>query len=79
MGSRNSFVYMALGALTAPWLAGLTPAGAADSSTDQPLDEIVVTATLRSVPLQQVPGSISVLSGKRCTMQDRSISRMSRH
>jgi iron complex outermembrane recepter protein len=63
MGYRNSFVYMALGALTAPWLAGLTPAGAADS-TDQPLDEIVVTATLRSVPLQQVPGSISVLSGE---------------
>jgi iron complex outermembrane receptor protein len=34
---------------------------AADTGTNQPLDEIVVTATLRPVSLDEMPGSISVL------------------
>jgi iron complex outermembrane recepter protein len=35
---------------------------ASENSTNQPLDEIVVTATLRPVTLDAMPGSISVLS-----------------
>src|ERR1700742_666067 len=34
----------------------------ANSADNQPLDEIVVTATLRSVPLEELPGSASVLT-----------------
>jgi iron complex outermembrane recepter protein len=37
-------------------------------NNSQPLDEIVVTATLRSVPLEETPGSISVLTGQ--TLRD---------
>jgi outer membrane receptor protein involved in Fe transport len=43
--------------------AGLVPAAnAADTGDNQPLDEIIVTATLRSVSLEDLPGSASVLS-----------------
>src|SRR3984885_9333060 len=35
----------------------------ANSTDNQPLDEIIVTATLRSVPLEETPGSVSVLTG----------------
>jgi iron complex outermembrane recepter protein len=38
-------------------------AGAADAGGDPPLDEIVVTAGLRSTLLENMPGSVSVLSG----------------
>jgi outer membrane receptor protein involved in Fe transport len=37
---------------------------AADTGSDQPLDEIVVTATLRSTSLEEMPGSVSVVSGR---------------
>jgi outer membrane receptor protein involved in Fe transport len=40
----------------------------AHSADSQPLDEIVVTATLRSVPLEELPGSASVLTG--ATLRD---------
>jgi iron complex outermembrane recepter protein len=45
--------------------AALTPSIAANASTtgDQPLDEIIVTATLRQGLLEETPGSVSVLSG----------------
>ena len=43
-------------------------AGASDGGNDQPLDEIVVTATLRSVSLEEMPGSVSVLTG--ATLRD---------
>jgi iron complex outermembrane recepter protein len=57
MGQNHSFWAVQFAALL-PLMAG-----AADGSGDQRLDEIVVTATLRSIALQQVPGSITVLSG----------------
>src|SRR5258708_39879786 len=44
-------------------LASVATASAADSSNNPPLDEIVVTATLRSISLQEMPGSVSVLTG----------------
>src|SRR5450631_255818 len=44
-------------------LARVAAASAADNSNNQPLDEIVVTATLRSVPLEEMPASVSVLTG----------------
>jgi len=37
------------------------PAYAADPSPDSELDEIIVTATLRSTPATEVPGSVTVL------------------
>ncbi len=41
----------------------LAPAAkAAETGDNPPLDEIIVTATLRSVPLEELPGSASVLS-----------------
>ena len=49
-------------------LALATGANAADGSSNQPLDEIVVTATLRSVSLEEMPGSVSVLTG--ATLRD---------
>src|SRR5271167_3137596 len=60
MGHKN----YAIGFLTAA-VAALqagSPAEAAEDA-DQPLVEIVVTATLRSIPLQEMPGSVTVLSG----------------
>jgi iron complex outermembrane recepter protein len=39
-----------------------THALAADSKGEQPLEEIVVTAALESLPLEQMPGSITVLT-----------------
>src|SRR5271167_951535 len=58
MGHKN----YAIGFLTAA-VAALqagSPAEAAEDA-DQPLVEIVVTATLRSIPLEQMPGSVTVL------------------
>jgi outer membrane receptor protein involved in Fe transport len=57
MGSSHFALSILFAALTLS-----TAADASESSNDQPLDEIVVTATLRSVPLEEMPGSISVLS-----------------
>jgi outer membrane receptor protein involved in Fe transport len=44
------------------------PAGAGDSPTDPELDEIVVTATLRSAPAIDVPASVTLLDGQ--TLRD---------
>jgi iron complex outermembrane recepter protein len=60
MGIRNSL----LGASLVLGLFTLR----ANSTDNQPLDEIVVTATLRSVPLEELPGSASVLTEK--TLRD---------
>jgi iron complex outermembrane receptor protein len=57
MGSHHSALSILFAALV---LA--TGANASDGSDDQPLDEIVVTATLRSVSLEEMPGSVSVLT-----------------
>jgi iron complex outermembrane receptor protein len=58
MGSYQSSLYILVAALS---FAGI--ADAADAGTsNQPLDEIVVTATLRSVSLEEMPGSVSVLT-----------------
>src|SRR5258708_7063712 len=43
-------------------LASASPATAADSTSDSQLDEIIVTATLRPIPLAELPGSVSVLT-----------------
>jgi iron complex outermembrane recepter protein len=46
-----------------------SPAGAGDSSSSDPqLDEIIVTATLRSTPAIEVPQSVTVLNAQ--TLQD---------
>ena len=58
MGSKHSALSILVAALTL-----VTGANASDDSNHQPLDEIVVTATLRSVSLEEMPGSVSVLSG----------------
>src|SRR5471030_1726176 len=59
MGSYHSSLCILVAALS---FAGI--ADAADAGTsNQPLDEIVVTATLRSVSLEEMPGSVSVLTG----------------
>jgi iron complex outermembrane recepter protein len=58
MGSKHSALSILVAALTLS-----TGANALADSNDQPLDEIVVTATLRSVPLEETPGSVSVLTG----------------
>jgi iron complex outermembrane recepter protein len=63
MGSQHSALIFLVAAFT--FSSG---ADAADDGNPQPLDEIVVTATLRSAPLEQTPGSVSVLSGQ--TLQD---------
>jgi iron complex outermembrane receptor protein len=63
MGSKHSALSILVAAL------GLaTGANALGDSNDQPLDEVVVTATLRSVPLEETPGSVSVLTG--ATLRD---------
>jgi iron complex outermembrane receptor protein len=49
-------------------LAFASPATAADSTSDSQLDEIIVTATLRPVPLAELPGSVSVLTN--ATLRD---------
>jgi len=49
-------------------LASASPATAADSSSDSQLDEIIVTATLRPIPLAKLPGSVSVLT--EATLRD---------
>ncbi|HEV7356989.1 MAG TPA: TonB-dependent receptor plug domain-containing protein [Steroidobacteraceae bacterium] len=59
MGNHHS----ALGFLFAAALALAAPAAAERPADNQPLDEIVVTATLRSVALEELPGSASVLTG----------------
>src|ERR1700760_3303793 len=55
MGIRNFALGVSLVALT-------LFTAASKSADNQPLDEIVVTATLRSVPLEELPGSASVLT-----------------
>jgi outer membrane receptor protein involved in Fe transport len=62
MGNRHSALWCLF--------AALGPAASAQAldPDNQPLDEIVVTATLRSVSLEQLPGSASVLTGK--TLRD---------
>jgi len=64
MGNHHS----ALGFLFAAALGLAAPAVAETSADNQPLDEIVVTATLRSVALEELPGSASVLTGQ--TLRD---------
>jgi len=64
MGNHHS----ALGFLFAAALGLAAPAVAQGSADNQPLDEIVVTATLRSVALEELPGSASVLTGQ--TLRD---------
>ncbi len=60
---RNSvlgFLFAAVAAVA----AAATPAAASDNDTGDPqLDEIIVTAALRPVPLADLPGSVSVLTG----------------
>jgi iron complex outermembrane receptor protein len=63
MGSQHSALSILVAALS---LA--TGANALGDSDNQPLDEVVVTATLRSVPLEETPGSVSVLTG--ATLRD---------
>jgi iron complex outermembrane receptor protein len=58
MGSQHSALSILVAALSLS-----TGANALADSNNQPLDEIVVTATLRSVPLEETPGSVSVLTG----------------
>jgi outer membrane receptor protein involved in Fe transport len=43
-------------------LASAAPAIATGGTSDSQLDEIIVTATLRPVPLAELPGSVSVLT-----------------
>src|SRR5450432_3083797 len=59
MGNRHS----APGFLFAAAFGIAAPAFAERFADNQPLDEIVVTATLRSVALVELPGSASVLTG----------------
>jgi iron complex outermembrane receptor protein len=63
MGSTNSAGFF-FAAIAAPLLAISLPLEAAEDSSDQPLVEIVVTATLRSIPLEEMPGSVTVLSAR---------------
>ena len=50
-----------LGVLLAA-VASTSQVCAADGTGDSQLDEIIVTATLRPVPLAELPGSVSVLT-----------------
>jgi len=77
MGSHHSalsilflFAALALAAGANASSASSTSDGSdgSDDSKNQPLDEIVVTATLRSVSLEEMPGSVSVLTG--ATLRD---------
>jgi outer membrane receptor protein involved in Fe transport len=61
MGNRSSALGFCFTALT---LSTIT----ANAGDNQPLDEIIVTATLRSVSLEELPGSASVLS--EATLRD---------
>jgi iron complex outermembrane receptor protein len=63
MGSHHSALSILFAALVLA--AG---ANASDGGDNPPLDEIVVTATLRSVSLEEMPGSVSVLTG--ATLRD---------
>jgi iron complex outermembrane recepter protein len=63
MGNRHSALSILFVALT---FSGAVRAS--DGSDNQPLDEIIVTATLRSVSLEETPGSVSVLTG--ATLRD---------
>jgi iron complex outermembrane receptor protein len=69
MGSHHSALSILFAALvlSAGANASSAPDGS-DGSNNQPLDEIVVTATLRSVSLEEMPGSVSVLTG--ATLRD---------
>jgi iron complex outermembrane receptor protein len=55
-------------ALAAALAVGILPAAAADDPDSSQLNEIVVTATLRSAPAVEVPESVTVLT--RQTLQD---------
>jgi iron complex outermembrane receptor protein len=55
MGNKRHFALWIL-------FAALARAITANAADNQPLDEILVTATLRSVPLVELPGSASVLA-----------------
>jgi iron complex outermembrane receptor protein len=61
MGIKYSAVDLLLAAAAA-LAAASPPLRAAENGSDQ-LVEIVVTATLRSIPLEEMPGSATVLSG----------------
>jgi iron complex outermembrane recepter protein len=63
MGCKDCAFCLLFVALTLSLLIEPAPAAAADPIGNQPLDEIVVTAGLRPVLLEDTPGSISVLSG----------------
>jgi iron complex outermembrane receptor protein len=67
MGSHHSALSILFAALVLSAGANAS-ASASDGSNNQPLDEIVVTATLRSVSLEEMPGSVSVLTG--ATLRD---------
>jgi iron complex outermembrane recepter protein len=60
VGRNNPHLVALIAAFAASSAFAATLGYAADGG-DQPLDEIVVTATLRSTPLQQTAGSVSVL------------------
>ncbi|HEY2781005.1 MAG TPA: TonB-dependent receptor [Steroidobacteraceae bacterium] len=62
MGNRHSALWCLFSAFA------LAASAHALSPDNQPLDEIVVTATLRSVALEDLPGSAAVLTGK--TLRD---------
>src|ERR1700684_1275199 len=61
MGSHHSAPSILFAALVLATAANAS-ASASDDGSNQPLDEIVVTATLRSVSLEEMPGSVSVLT-----------------
>jgi len=63
MGNRHSALSILFAALTF-----FGAVHAADRGNNQSLDEIIVTATLRSVSLEETPGSVSVLTG--ATLRD---------
>jgi iron complex outermembrane receptor protein len=58
MGRNSAFIVLI--AIFAA--AAAMPAIANDSGNDSQLDEIIVTATLRPMPLAEMPGSVSVLT-----------------
>jgi iron complex outermembrane recepter protein len=71
MGSHHSALSILFAALVLSAGANASEnasGSSSDSSNNPPLDEIVVTATLRSVSLEEMPGSVSVLSG--ATLRD---------
>jgi iron complex outermembrane recepter protein len=56
MGKFSAFVFLAA------IISAARLASAKDASSDSQLDEILVTATLRPVPLAEMPGSVSILT-----------------